>query len=68
MHFFLLDFTLALIALLGYRAVAAVTREHVAGPSLEGRPASRPALEPESRRASKHVEREPVPPQRPLHD
>ena len=56
MHFFLLDFALALIALLGYRAVAALTREQVAGLSLEGRPAPRPALEPESRRASKHVE------------
>ena len=37
MHFFLLDFALALVALLGYRAVAAVTREQVAGLSLEGR-------------------------------
>ena len=48
MHFFLLDFALAFIALLGYRAVAAVTRDHVAMLSLEGRLAPRPALEPES--------------------
>jgi hypothetical protein len=68
MHFFLLDFALTLIALLGYRAVAAVTREQVAGLSLEGRLVPQPALEPESRRPSKHVEPEPVRPQRPLHD
>lgn len=68
MHFFLLDFALAFIALLGYRAVAAVTRDHLAALSLEGRLAPRPALEPESRRPSKHAEPEPVLSQRPLND
>ena len=69
MHFFLFDFALAFIALLGYRAVAAVTRDHhLAASSLEGRLAPRPALEPESRRPSKHAEPEPVLSQGPLND
>jgi hypothetical protein len=67
-HFFLFDFALAFIALLGYRAVAAVRRDRVAMLSLEGRRAPRPALEPESRRARKHAEPEPVLPQRLLRD
>ena len=63
MHFFLFDFALAFIALLGYRAVAAVTRDHLAALSLEGRRVPRPALEPESRRPSQQAETEPVLPQ-----
>lgn len=43
MHFFLFDFALAFIALLGYRAVAAVTRDRVAAVSLVRRQPLRPA-------------------------
>jgi hypothetical protein len=38
MQFFLLDFALALVALLGYRAVAAVAQDRVPTVSLEGSP------------------------------
>jgi len=44
MHFFLLDFALAFVALLGYRAVATVARDRVAAVSLEGRLRPQPAL------------------------
>jgi hypothetical protein len=37
MQFFLLDFALAFVALLGYRAVAAVAQDRVPAVSLEGR-------------------------------
>jgi hypothetical protein len=38
MQFFLLDFALAFIALLGYRAMAAVAQGRVPAVSLEGSP------------------------------
>jgi hypothetical protein len=41
MQFFLLDFALAFVALLGYRAMAAVAQDRVPAVSLEGSP--RPA-------------------------
>jgi len=47
MHFFIFDFALAFVALLGYRAVAAVTRDEVAAVPLEGGRHLRPALDPQ---------------------
>jgi len=44
MQFFLLDFALAFVALLGYRAVATVVRDGVAAVSLGGRLHPQPAL------------------------
>jgi hypothetical protein len=38
MQFFLLDLALAFVALLGYRAMAAVAQDPVPAVSLEGRP------------------------------
>jgi hypothetical protein len=38
MQFFLLDFALAFVALLGYRAVAAIAQDRVPAVSLEGSP------------------------------
>jgi len=47
MHFFVLDFALAFVTLLGYRAVATVVRDRVAAVSLEGRLHPQPALNPQ---------------------
>ena len=58
MQFFLLDFALAFVALLGYRAVATVARDRVAPVSLRGRLHPQPALNPQ-------VAPEPVLPERP---
>lgn len=38
MQFFLLDFALAFVALLGYRAMAAVAHDRVPAAALEGSP------------------------------
>jgi hypothetical protein len=53
MHFFLVDFALAFVALLGYRAVATVTRDRVAAMALEGRLYPQPAFDPETTRRDK---------------
>jgi hypothetical protein len=68
MQFFVLDFALAFVALLGYRALAAVTRDRVPALSLLGRPHPQPARNPEITRAGKRSESEPVLRERPLHD
>jgi hypothetical protein len=67
MRFLLLDFTLAFVALLGYRALAAVTRNRVPVLSLVGRPHPQPR-NPEIARARKRVEPEPVVRERPPRD
>ena len=56
MHFFLFDFALAFVALLGYRAVAAVTQDHVAAVSFEGGRRPRPAADFRVARAGKRHE------------
>jgi hypothetical protein len=61
MHFFLVDFALAFVALLGYRAVAAVTRDRVAAMALGGRLYPRPAP-----RGDKRMKTRLVLPKRPL--
>ena len=63
MQFFLFDFALALVALLGYRALAAVIRDRVPAVSLAGRPHRRPARN--SAMTRRHSELEPAPPERP---
>jgi hypothetical protein len=68
MRFFLLDFALAFVALLGYRALAAVTRDRVPAVSLVGRPHPQPARNPEITRAGQRIEPEPVLRERPLKD
>ena len=59
MQFFLLDFALAFVALLGYRAVATVARDRVAPVSLGGRLQPQPAL-------NSKIAPEPLLPERPL--
>jgi hypothetical protein len=46
MHFFLFDFALAFIALLGYRAVGALLHDRAAAVSPGGGPLPRPAFVP----------------------
>jgi hypothetical protein len=65
MRFLLFDFALAFVALLGYRALAAVTRDRLL--SLVGRPHPQPR-NPEVTRARKRVEPQPVVRERLPHD
>jgi hypothetical protein len=46
MQFFFVDFALALVALLGYRALDVVTRERVPAASVAGRLRTQPAHDP----------------------
>jgi hypothetical protein len=60
MQFFLLDFALALVALLGYRAVAAVAQDRVPTVSLEGSPHPSRGGSPGVTRPRRRVGQEPV--------
>jgi hypothetical protein len=66
MQFFLLDFALAFIALLGYRAMAAVAQGRVPAVSLEGSPTPPPWRSPGVTR--RRVGQEPVLTEHPLPD
>jgi hypothetical protein len=68
MQFFLLDFALAFVALLGYRALAALTRDRAPAALLGGRRHLRPARTPEVTRPRTRVEPAPLLTQHPLHD
>jgi hypothetical protein len=72
MQFFLFDFALAFVALLGYRTLVAVTRHRVPMVSLERRVGPHPqhalAGKPEIARLRRRVESRPVAPKHPLHD
>lgn len=60
MQFFLLDFTLAFVALLGYRAVAAVAQDRVPAVSLEGSPRPQCGSDPGITQPRRRVGQEPV--------
>ena len=60
MQFFLLDFALAFVVLLGYRALAAVMREPAPALSLAGRLYPQPARHSKTKRSGTRVERDPV--------
>ena len=68
MQFFLLDFALALVALLGYRALAAVAQDRVPAVSLGGSPRPQPGGSPGVTRARRGVAQEPVLTEHPLPD
>jgi len=72
MQFFLFDFALAFLALLGYRALVAVMRHSVPALSLAGRARSHPQLtparKPETAPRRRRVEPQPVVPKRPLYE
>jgi hypothetical protein len=59
MQFFLLDFALAFVALLGYRAMAAVARERSRAVSLEGSPLPQRGSDPGVSRPRRRVGQEP---------
>jgi hypothetical protein len=67
MRFFLFDFALAFVALLGYRAAAGMSRDRVAALSRPGR-LNPPARDPEITRVRPRIEREPAPQERALRD
>ena len=68
MQFFLLDFALAFVALLGYRTLAAVTRDRGPVVLLEGRPHLQLAPDPEVTRPRRSIELEPALTEHPLQE
>jgi hypothetical protein len=68
MQFFLLDFALAFVALLGYRAMAAVAQDRVPAVSLERSPRPDPGGNPAVTRPRRRLGQEPVLTQHPLPD
>jgi hypothetical protein len=60
MQFFLLDFALAFVALLGYRALAAAAQDRFPAVSLEGNPHPQPGHSPAVTWPRRRVGQEPV--------
>ena len=68
MQFFLLDFALAFVVLLGYRALASVMRDRGPAMSPQSMPHPRAVRDPEVTRLRRRREAKPVLPERPLDD